>query len=209
MRKGFTLIELIVVIAIIAVLAAIIAPNAFRAIEKAKMAQIVSNFKTIKSASLSYYADVGSFPPNDDCYGLAYPHEYSGIDFFENKARETIESGYAGWVCFPLTNNYLGWDGPYLESWPSPPWTSGSARSQFQYQGGWADFNNDGVMDESVELHFWYASDDFAEEKFSRIDKAIDDDNISTGNYISGATFDPLVGGSRCTSCSFYKAALN
>ena len=37
--KGFTLIELIVVIAIIAILGAIIAPNAFRAIEKAKMAR--------------------------------------------------------------------------------------------------------------------------------------------------------------------------
>jgi len=39
MRRSFTLIELIVVIAIIAILAAIIAPNAFRAIEKAKVAE--------------------------------------------------------------------------------------------------------------------------------------------------------------------------
>ena len=36
-RQSFTLLELIVVIAIIAILAAIIAPNAFRAIEKAKV----------------------------------------------------------------------------------------------------------------------------------------------------------------------------
>jgi prepilin-type N-terminal cleavage/methylation domain-containing protein len=38
--RAFTLIELIVVIAIIAILAAIVAPNAFRAIEKAKVAKI-------------------------------------------------------------------------------------------------------------------------------------------------------------------------
>ncbi|MGQ9755989.1 MAG: type II secretion system protein, partial [Desulfotomaculales bacterium] len=37
-RRGFTLVELLVVIAIIGILAAIISPNAFKAIEKGKVA---------------------------------------------------------------------------------------------------------------------------------------------------------------------------
>ncbi len=62
MKKSFTLIELIVVIAIIAILAAIIAPNAFKAIEKAKISRAIADFKTFKTAMFSYYADCGKFP---------------------------------------------------------------------------------------------------------------------------------------------------
>ena len=47
---GFTLIELIVVIAIIAILAAIIAPNAFRAIEKAKITKTMADLDSFKKA---------------------------------------------------------------------------------------------------------------------------------------------------------------
>ncbi|MDD2702767.1 MAG: type II secretion system protein, partial [Candidatus Omnitrophica bacterium] len=60
--KGFTLIELIVVIAIISVLSAIIAPNAFRAIEKAKLARVEADAKAIKTAAFSMYADTGMWP---------------------------------------------------------------------------------------------------------------------------------------------------
>ena len=38
-KKGFTLVELLVVIAVIAILASVIAPNAFSAMEKAKVAE--------------------------------------------------------------------------------------------------------------------------------------------------------------------------
>ncbi|MBU2265567.1 MAG: prepilin-type N-terminal cleavage/methylation domain-containing protein, partial [Candidatus Omnitrophica bacterium] len=59
MQKSFTLIELIVVIAIIAILAAIIAPNAFKAIEKAKVTKAIADLKTYKTATHSLYADTG------------------------------------------------------------------------------------------------------------------------------------------------------
>ena len=61
-NKGFTLIELLIVIAIIGILAAIIAPNAFNAIEKAKIAKVISDLNAIKTASLIYYADMGFWP---------------------------------------------------------------------------------------------------------------------------------------------------
>ncbi|KUK22858.1 MAG: prepilin-type N-terminal cleavage/methylation domain-containing protein [Synergistetes bacterium] len=61
-RKGFTLVELLVVIAIIGILVAIITPNAFRAIERSKIARLEADLHAIKSASLAYYIDVGDWP---------------------------------------------------------------------------------------------------------------------------------------------------
>ena len=94
-RKGFTLIELIVVIAIIAILAAIIAPNAFKAIEKSKASATIGELQGMKTAALSYFADVGGYPVN--CSGDACGTTASG---------------------FVTTGSVAGWDGPYLPKWP-------------------------------------------------------------------------------------------
>jgi len=105
MKKGFTLIELIVVIAIIAILAAIIAPNAFKAIEKAKISQTVGDFKTLKNAWIALFADIGRFPA-DSFYGMNNP---------------LISDTHL------LTNAIVlaGWDGPYIEKDPIFPWGAG------------------------------------------------------------------------------------
>lgn len=86
---AFTLIELIVVIAIIAILAAIIAPNAFKAIEKAKIARTAGDMKNIKTSVLGYYADTGAWP-----------------------ACHYINSSASPLISDPGVS---GWDGPYLE----------------------------------------------------------------------------------------------
>ena len=91
-NKGFTLIELIVVIAIIAILAAIIAPNAFKAIEKAKISATIEDFRSIKTGAMSYYSDTGAWVAN--C---------------------TASPCNAGFIA---TDGAAGWDGPYLEKWP-------------------------------------------------------------------------------------------
>lgn len=102
-EKGFTLIELMVVIAIIAILAAVIAPNAFKAIEKAKASRVVSDYKAIKTGSLGFYADVGQWPEN-------------GIDAAEANNGFLVNKNLAG-------DAIPGWDGPYLEKWTSDaPW---------------------------------------------------------------------------------------
>jgi len=109
MQKSFTLIELIVVIAIIAILAAIIAPNAFKAIEKAKVSTAIGDFKTYKTAFYAYYADTGVWP----IVGTA----------------PLVGGVPSNWV--PMVDNGLitnlkslpSWDGPYLEKLkPMHPW---------------------------------------------------------------------------------------
>jgi general secretion pathway protein G len=94
LKRGFTLIELIVVIAIIAILAAIIAPNAFKAVEKAKVSGAIEDFRSIKTGAMAYYSDVGTWPSN--CTSAS-----------------TCSAGYVA------TDNQAGWDGPYLEKWPA------------------------------------------------------------------------------------------
>jgi len=95
MKKSFTLIELIVVIAIIAILAAIIAPNAFKAIEKAKISQTIANSKSLKTALYSYYTDTGQWPPVESV----------GSYRLDNTSLITDDGSTSGW------------DGPYLERW--------------------------------------------------------------------------------------------
>ena len=97
LRAGFTLIELLVVIAIIAVLAAIITPNAFKAVEKAKVSRTISEVRTIKTAALAYYSDTGTWPI---LYRLTDP-----VNSF------LTDPGIARW------------DGPYVEKWSPHPWS--------------------------------------------------------------------------------------
>lgn len=96
-KKGFTLVELLVVIAIIGILAAVVVPNAFKAIEKSKVASAISDYKAIKTAALSYYSDTGAWPATKT--GGADP--------------DLMTQGSAP----------NSWNGPYMERWPSKnPW---------------------------------------------------------------------------------------
>jgi general secretion pathway protein G len=91
-QRGFTLVELLVVIAIIGILAAIITPNAFKSVEKAKVAKAEADLKAFKAAALNYYTDTGKWPDDQN------PGDDPGF----------------------VTNvgNVEGWNGPYLERWP-------------------------------------------------------------------------------------------
>ena len=113
--RGFTLIELLVVIAIIGILAAVIAPNAFTAVEKARITKTVIDIKAIKTASLMYYSDTGTMPKNQ--YLLDE----------NNSLMKNIE-------------NQEGWDGPYLEHTGKSPLVrdsvSGMAHPGYYYIWG-------------------------------------------------------------------------
>ena len=129
-RAGFTLIELIVVIAIIAILAAIIAPNAYRAIEKAQVQKAIADMKAIGKAALQHYADTGRYPP-------AVDNPPYGAGFLTN------DDGSG--------NPVPGWDGPYLEQWPSHPWSK-KVVDPTTYQWDYKDVQTDGFDDWTVEI---------------------------------------------------------
>ena len=65
-NKGFTLVELLVVIAIIGILAVVAVPALFKNINKAKIADVESDYSAIKSAVLSYYTDKNDLPAELD-----------------------------------------------------------------------------------------------------------------------------------------------
>lgn len=103
-KNGFTLVELLVVIAIIGILAAVVAPNAFKAIEKSKVSAAESDYRAIKTAALTYYSDVGAWPVNTA----------AAKGFVTDP---TVAAGS------PAATAVTGWNGPYIERWPSKnPW---------------------------------------------------------------------------------------
>jgi general secretion pathway protein G len=64
MRRGFTMIEIIVVVIIIAVLAALIGPRFFGEVGKAKSAVAQQKLKVIEQAVEKFYYEHNRFPAN-------------------------------------------------------------------------------------------------------------------------------------------------
>jgi len=160
MKRTFTLIELIVVIAIIAILAAIIAPNAFKAIEKAKITKTAIEFKSAKAAAQAYYADVGAWPWYA-AWGDDEVRNDNGTGFIDDDGAP-------------------GWDGPYLLSWPRAEWiTSNTSFKYFYYMQDWDE--NGKAESHLVWLGNETTSLTVPEHIRIRLDEILDDGNLTTG----------------------------
>jgi len=168
MKKAFTLIELIVVIAIIAILAAIIAPNAFKAIEKAKIAKAVVDFKTIKRSVSAMYADTGMWPLQ--CGNK----EVKEIDVTELAVNP-------GWPA---------WDGPYLDSVSRRnPWGGEYVIQIWDDQG--EGFQADLLLYLADECVGTKANNcEVPQPSATRIDGILDDGNLSTGSFKKRINWD-------------------
>ncbi len=125
-QKGFTLIELLVVIAIIGLLSSVVFASLQSAREKGKIAQVISNVKSVVLAIELYRDDMGFYPPDVSRGwdpGVTNPMPYNP----DTGATEIP-------VCNHCPDNWTSivaerWKGPYLPSWPKTPW------------GGTFDFN--------------------------------------------------------------------
>lgn len=73
--KGFTLIELLVVIAIIGIIAVVAIPKLFESINKAKAADLLKDYETIKYGVLQNYSDNNEFA-NTNRPGVISTHGY-------------------------------------------------------------------------------------------------------------------------------------
>lgn len=62
LRKGFTLIELVVVLAIIALLLSLATPRYFHSIDKSKESVLKANLAATREALDKYYGDAGKYP---------------------------------------------------------------------------------------------------------------------------------------------------
>ncbi|MDD3296433.1 MAG: prepilin-type N-terminal cleavage/methylation domain-containing protein [Candidatus Omnitrophica bacterium] len=204
-KKTFTLIELIVVIAIIAVLAAIIAPNAFKAIEKAKISQALSDLKALKTAIGALYVDTGRWAPlsSNHAFWLASVPAYSaGLNEYYTRHGLMNNEDYNG-------NTIPGWDGPYLENARAAhPW--GGIYTIYLDSQSDPDGSSNIVFQNSHTLRLDRKC--FSEDKFTcyvpessavRIDSFMDDGDIRTGRFIKGN--NPGTGGEWNTYCWFFR----
>ena len=97
LRRGFTLIEILVVIVVIAILATLVAPNVFQHVGAAKDATAKSQIEMLGAALDAYRLDNGRYP--------------------------TTEQGLVALWEKPTIDPPLNWKAPYLRKpVPSDPW---------------------------------------------------------------------------------------
>ncbi len=119
MKKGFTLIEMLVVVLIIGILASIALPQYTRAVEKAKVAQALITLKYMRERGLEYLLSKGLDEDTEVC-GIT--NQDLGIELPDNW---TCDPDYDGselccsdeW-CFDNVSEHFG-SGGYLPSMPA------------------------------------------------------------------------------------------
>nr|WP_143611061.1 type II secretion system protein [Thermosipho melanesiensis] len=103
MKKGFTLVELLIVLAVIAALLSVATPLAINAVKSAKASQVAQNFRSIKSAIENYFnTETPSDPTNiqnsdlENGYINSFPANFSFTISDSGNGVYTVTITYTG-----------------------------------------------------------------------------------------------------------------
>ncbi|MDB6097062.1 MAG: pilA1 [Francisellaceae bacterium] len=79
LKKGFSLIELMIVIAIIGILAAVAIPNYQLYVNKSRMMEVIGILESFKTQAMESYNSTGSFPATVNVGGISLPNNGSYV----------------------------------------------------------------------------------------------------------------------------------
>jgi len=101
MRKGYTLVELLIVLAVIAALMAVATPMALSAVKTAKASQVAQNLNALKSAVEQYVYSEKELPKSEASltnYMSKIPDGYKVVPLysFDNTGVATVTVAYTG-----------------------------------------------------------------------------------------------------------------
>ena len=105
--RGFTLIELLTVIAVISILAALTLTVGPRMIERAKLTNLDSAFRTVEKALITYNIDFQTYPP---AYGYVGFEQEKDLD---GPADQAEEVGYYNLMSYMARMRYHGVEDMY------------------------------------------------------------------------------------------------
>ena len=111
MKKGFTLIELMVVVVIIGILAAIAIPNFVKTIDKAKVASVKANMHTMQVTVEGLSVDsAGIYPNNATGINTELPNNFKNP--YTQNSGQSATAGDGAWIFDAAANGQgkVGYD---------------------------------------------------------------------------------------------------
>lgn len=111
-QNGFTLLELLIVVLIVGILTAIVVPQYLKTVERSRMAEAVTNLRTLYNAEQHYFLATGNHPSKLSDLDVSIQGEDNGTDGITAKYFHyaTYTGGLKGFAAYrlplPKDDNY-------------------------------------------------------------------------------------------------------